>query len=199
MAVPFIAVHLGAGKHSISNERKLKKLIKDCCRVCMEMLDHGQSSRQVSVIGCKILEDSVLTNAGRGSQLNFDGEVECDAAIMESSQLLGASVGAIQGVTNPIQVADHLIQDLLEGSTDVIGRLKPIMLVGRGAENYAKRKGVQTEQDLVSKQSLAYYLAWKKAYEEALEEDLNDIGIIQDTLGIICGDSSGIVTVSTSS
>lgn len=199
MAVPFIAVHLGAGKHSVSNEKKLKKLIKECCNICMELLEKNHSSRQVSVIGCKILEDSMLTNAGYGSQLNFDGEVECDAAIMESSQLLGTSVGAIQGVANPIQVAGCMLQDILEGPIDVIGRVKPVMLVGRGAENYAKEKGIHGEQDLISKPSLAYYMAWKKAYADASKEKLNDTDIIQDTVGIICCDTFGVVTVSTSS
>ena len=48
-----------------------------------------------------------MTNAGRGSCLNRDGYVECDASIMNDEGLFGA-VGASVGVLNPIIVAHDL-------------------------------------------------------------------------------------------
>ena len=56
------------------------------------------------------MEDSPLTNAGYGSNLTFDGHVECDASVMDGSTLHYGAVGAITGVKNPIEVAKCLCQ-----------------------------------------------------------------------------------------
>ena len=54
------------------------------------------------------LEDSPLTNAGYGSNLTMDGCVECDASIMNGSDMQYGAVGAITGVKNPIEVAKEI-------------------------------------------------------------------------------------------
>lgn len=45
-----------------------------------------------------VLEDDPLLNAGLGSNLTLDGLVECDAAIMDGSDLAFGSVAAVSGV-----------------------------------------------------------------------------------------------------
>lgn len=57
-----------------------------------------------------ILENSPLTNAGYGSNLTFDGNVECDASVMDGESLHFGAVGALSGVKNPVEVAKRLCQ-----------------------------------------------------------------------------------------
>lgn len=204
MGVPFIALHLGAGIHSTAQEKSLRRLCKLGCRDGIKLLNEGKSSQEVAIAVCKILENSPLTNAGYGSQLNFDGVAECDASIMESSFGFGASVGAITGISNPIEVAGCLLKDLQEEEKDILGRVRPVMLVGRGAESYAQSKGIEVGRDLISPSSLAYYLSWRKLYQKYMTSTANietpkDPEIVQDTVGVICGDSKGVIAVATSS
>lgn len=208
MSAPFVTIHLGAGRHSVNSEKALRKLCKASCRVGMELLNQGKSSQEVAIEVCKLLELSELTNAGYGSQLNFDGDVECDASIMESSKLLGASVGAVTGITNPIEIAGHLLRDLQNAEKDPLGRVRPLFLVSRGAEKYAERKGIQGGKDLISQSALTYFLTWRDIYNKVMTADLTseaesrqvtEQDLIQDTVGVICGDIYGIIAVATSS
>jgi taspase (threonine aspartase 1) len=55
-----------------------------------------------------VLENSPLTNAGYGSNLTWDGQVECDASVMDGSTLHFGAVGAVPGVKNPVKLAQHI-------------------------------------------------------------------------------------------
>nr|XP_034324704.1 threonine aspartase 1-like isoform X3 [Crassostrea gigas] len=91
--------------------------------VC-HMLEKGSEAVECVTEAVKLLEDSKLTNAGRGSSLNIRGCVECDASIMEGKKLLFGAVGAISGVQNPIEVSAMLINRQL-GEKLSLGRLHP--------------------------------------------------------------------------
>ncbi|KAG8235323.1 hypothetical protein J437_LFUL003606 [Ladona fulva] len=72
----FIGVHLGAGNYSESEERNYKKLCRSACRKGSATLLSGGSALDAAVAATMILESSALTNAGFGSNLNIDGNVE---------------------------------------------------------------------------------------------------------------------------
>lgn len=84
------------------------------------------------------LEDDVHFNAGRGSVLNADGEVETDAAVADASAGRYAGVAALQGFRNPVRVAHALLN-----------RRGPALLVGEGAADFARSAGLETS-DLVT-------------------------------------------------
>lgn len=65
------------------------------------MLRRHPPPSAVSVVEYMIslLEDDPITNAGLGSNLTLDTQVQCDASIMNGSTLGFGSVGAVSGKT----------------------------------------------------------------------------------------------------
>ena len=60
----------------------------------MAVLRAGGSAVDAVEIAIKVLEDREITNAGYGSNLAYDGTVECDATIVDECGRSGA-VGAV--------------------------------------------------------------------------------------------------------
>jgi len=50
------------------------------------------------------MQDSQWTNAGLGSNLTLDGNVECDASIMDGQSLQYGAVGAVSGCVHTLCV-----------------------------------------------------------------------------------------------
>lgn len=57
-----------------------------------------------------MLEDSPLTNAGFGSNLTVNGTVECDASVMDGTNLQFGAIGAVSGIKNPVFLAKRLCE-----------------------------------------------------------------------------------------
>ncbi|MBC7884553.1 MAG: isoaspartyl peptidase/L-asparaginase [Saprospiraceae bacterium] len=136
-----IAIHGGAGtllKGQMSDEKEIayKSALKSALDKGYEiLLGHGHALDAV-VEAVKILEDSPLFNAGRGSVFTATGNHEMDASIMEGFGLEAGAVSLISGIKNPIKLA----RDVMEKSGHVF-------LAGEGAKQFAKNLGYQTEED----------------------------------------------------
>ncbi|PKA58827.1 Putative threonine aspartase [Apostasia shenzhenica] len=138
----FVAVHVGAGFHSPSNEKCFRKAMKKACLSAESVLRKGSGSCLDAVIAAiQVLEDDPITNAGRGSNLTEKGHVECDASIMDGYSGAYGAVGAVPGVRNVIQIAACLAREQRLGSS-LLGRLPPMFLVGEGAREWGKSKGI---------------------------------------------------------
>src|SRR5512146_885431 len=68
-------------------------------------LARGGSALDAVEAAAVVLEDDPLFNAGTGSALNADGEVEMDASIMDGAALDAGAVAAVRTVKNPIRLA----------------------------------------------------------------------------------------------
>jgi beta-aspartyl-peptidase (threonine type) len=95
------------------------------------VLQAGGSALDAAEQAIRAMEDAPVFNAGYGSVLNADGEVEMDAALMEGSQLGVGAVGAIRGVRHPVSVARAVL-----GAT-------PVLLVAEGARRFAQEQGLE--------------------------------------------------------
>lgn len=95
-----------------------------------------------------MLEDSPLFNAGYGSVLNLDGEVEMDASIMDGVTGNCGAVGVIQDVKNPVSVARKVLEE-----TD------HVLLAGTGATKFARKMGYPGFNSVTDQQKAS----WEKA------------------------------------
>ncbi|KAL0464768.1 UNVERIFIED_CONTAM: putative threonine aspartase [Sesamum latifolium] len=145
----FVAVHVGAGFHSPSNEKALRSAMKRACLAAASILSKGSGGCIDAVeAAVKVLEDDPCTNAGRGSNLTEDGHVECDASIMDGDSGAFGAVGAVPGVRNAIQIAVLLAKEQMLGSS-LLGRIAPMFLAGEGARLWGKSKGIASDETIV--------------------------------------------------
>lgn len=200
-----IAVHVGAGHHSKRKEDGYKAVMARACDAAARCLKNDEgllASVSAAIAG---LEDSPLTNAGNGSNLNLNGCVECDASIMTDMGVCG-SVAAAAGLENPIKVAAALAersQDQLS-----LGRVPPIMLAGDGARLWASQHGVQpllqesrARQMHVTESSRAKFEKYSAmiAAHETPEMARGEESVLLDTVGCVVVDSQGRVAAGVSS
>jgi len=99
-----------------------------------EALNRGGTAVDAVVEAIEVMEDSVLFNAGRGSNFTTDGVVSMDASIMVGKSLEAGAVAGVGDVRNPIRLARRVMEDCPH-----------VMLAGRGAEIFAREMGLESE------------------------------------------------------
>ena len=147
----------------------------------------GGSAVDAVVAAVRVLEDDSVFDAGTGSVLNEDGQVEMDAVVMDGKTLRAGAVGAVQNVRNPVSLA-RLVMD----KTD------HILLVGAGANKFAALQGVP--------QVLPDQLVTVEAREQFDSIKDYDFGVdwlfrqqqVHDTVGAVALDKFGHVAAATS-
>jgi len=135
---PFaIVLHGGAGtilKQNMSDELEKKYLAKlaEALDAGYEVLNTGGKSSDAVVATIKILEDSPLFNAGKGSVFTAEGKNEMDASIMNGKTLKSGAVAGVRKIKNPITAAYCIMQ-----------QSEHVMMTGSGAEKFAKKCGCE--------------------------------------------------------
>jgi beta-aspartyl-peptidase (threonine type) len=95
-----------------------------------DVLAHNGTALDAVEAAVRVLEDSPVLDAGRGSFLNSAGEIEMDALIMDGSTMSLGAVAAVQKILHPISLARKVMTDCDHN-----------FLVGRGAEDFADSIG----------------------------------------------------------
>jgi beta-aspartyl-peptidase (threonine type) len=78
------------------------------------------------------MEDSPLFNAGKGAVFTSAGTNELDSSIMDGRTLSAGAVAGLKHVKNPISLARMVME-----------KSPHVMMVGEGAEAFAKQQGVE--------------------------------------------------------
>ncbi|XP_051819812.1 isoaspartyl peptidase/L-asparaginase isoform X2 [Antechinus flavipes] len=129
---PVIVVH-GGGAGSISKERseRVRHGVTKAAMLGYNILKEGGSAVDAVEGAVVALEDDPEFNAGHGSVLNEDGQIEMDASIMDGKSLNSGAVSSIKSIANPIKVA-RLVMEKTNHS----------FLTDRGATCFAKSMGI---------------------------------------------------------
>ena len=80
----------------------------------------------------RLLEDSGLFNAGRGSNHQLDGVRRMDASIMEGRELRAGAVASIEGIIHPVTAARLVME-----------KTAHVLLVGKSATRFANYFGLE--------------------------------------------------------
>ncbi|WP_204344843.1 isoaspartyl peptidase/L-asparaginase family protein [Psychroserpens algicola] len=136
-----IAIHGGAGtlvKGMMTQEleAKYKSDLKAALDQGYAILNEGGTALDAVEVAVKILEDSPLFNAGKGSVFTATESHEMDASIMDGKTLNAGAVSLITGIKNPVSLA----RDVMEQSDHVF-------LAGEGAMKFAKELNYTLEDD----------------------------------------------------
>ena len=97
-------MHAGAGRHARVREGSYCAVMQKACEAGHAALLSGGSSLDAVEAAIAVLEDDPVSNAGLGSNLSFDGTVECDASVMEGAARTFGACGAVSGVPNPVKL-----------------------------------------------------------------------------------------------
>jgi beta-aspartyl-peptidase (threonine type) len=136
-----------------------------------------------------VMEDDPTFDAGTGSFLNEDGQVELDAAVMEGAGLKAGAVASIGRFKNPCEIA-----------LAVMERTDHVLLIGTGAERFALAEGFTPVDptSLVHSREHAGYRAWVSAGKPDARTFFNEEGKVEPgaapaqhakrgTVGIVVG------------
>ncbi|HKH60523.1 MAG TPA: isoaspartyl peptidase/L-asparaginase [Flavitalea sp.] len=133
---PVLVIHGGAGtilKKNISPEKEkaYTTSLEEALRKGYAILQNGGSSLDAVEAVVRTLEDNPLFNAGKGAVFTNEGKIELDAAIMNGKTLAAGSVAGVTTIKNPIAAARAVME-----------KSEHVMMIGRGAEQFAKQHGV---------------------------------------------------------
>ena len=152
---PVILVHGGAGNDFDDRLPEFRAGVERAARAGWDVLRQGGSALDACEAAVRVLEDDPNFDAGHGSFLNSNNEVEMDAMVMDGARLGYGAVAGIQRVANPVSVARLVME-----------RTQHSIFVGAGAEQFARAQGVPVcpMDELVARHLLC------EAVERALEE-----------------------------
>ncbi len=171
-----IVVHGGCGWWGGADTSAALRGVRAAARAGLEVLAKGGSALDAVCAAVVVLEDDPFFNAGTGSTLNRDGEVEMDASVMVGEGLRCGGVAALRRVRNPVLVARKVME------------VTPHALIaGPGALAFARSHGFPAH-DPVTRES-------RERYRRALRAERLAGG---NTVGAVALDASGGLAAATS-
>ena len=190
-----IVIHGGAGtilKKNMTSEKEkaYRDAMNEALNIGETILKSGGSSIDAVEKTINFMEDSELFNAGKGAVFTHEGKNEMDASIMFGKDQNAGAVGGVTNIKHPISAARA-----------VLDKSDHVMMTGNGAEDFAKKNGVEIVDPAYFKterrwESLQRILKSEKG-ESILSED-EDKDKKHGTVGCVALDQDGNITAGTS-
>jgi N4-(beta-N-acetylglucosaminyl)-L-asparaginase len=123
-----------------------------CVQKAFTMMTQGADVLDALVAGVSIVElDPNQSGVGWSGLPNADGVVQLDASVMHGPKKRAGAVAAIEGVRAPARIAQYVAEE-----TD------HHLLVGKGAQDFARAMGVKIEEGLINENARKQWLEWKR-------------------------------------
>ena len=125
---------------------------KTCVQEAFDRMAGGEDVLDALIAGVNIVElDPLDDSVGYGGLPNADGVVQLDASCMHGPRKRAGAVACLEGVRTPSKVAQA-----------VIDQTDHHLLVGLGAQGFARSIGFRIEDDLNTENSRRQWLEWKR-------------------------------------
>src|SRR5437870_886490 len=123
-----------------------------CVQKAFSMITRGDDVLDAVIAGVNIVEEDPLDDSvGYGGLPNADGVVQLDSSCMHGPRKQAGAVAAIEGIRTPSKVAKAVMEQ-----TD------HHLIVGKGAQDFARSLGFRVEDDLNTPHSREMWLDWKR-------------------------------------
>jgi N4-(beta-N-acetylglucosaminyl)-L-asparaginase len=123
-----------------------------CVQKAFTMITQGADVLDSVIAGVNIVElDPLDDSVGYGGLPNAEGVVQLDSSCMHGPKRQAGGVASIEGVRTPSLVAKAVLEQ-----TD------HHLIVGKGAQDFARGMGFKIEDDLNTPHSRALWLEWKR-------------------------------------
>ena len=125
---------------------------KSCVETAFERMMNGDDVLDALIAGVNIVElDPEDASVGYGGRPNAEGVVQLDACCMHGPKKQAGGVASLEGIRTPSNVA-RAVMDYTDHH----------LLVGPGAQDFARSLGFKIEDDLNTERSREMWLEWKR-------------------------------------
>ena len=183
---PSIIVHGGAGDISPELHDAFREGTHRAVEAGWDQLAAGRSALDAVEAAIVVMEDDEAFDAGRGSFLNADGQVELDAGFMEGTELGVGAVAGVQFIHNPIRLARAVLE-----------KSEHVLLVAQGAQRFAERMGIQS-CELTDLAIPREFERWQKLLYDRTSTARESFVRPTDTVGCVALDKRGRIAAGTS-
>lgn len=186
MEQPTIIVHGGAGDIAPNLHEAHRQGTRRAAEAGWTVLAAGGSAMDAVEAAIVVMEDDEAFDAGRGSFLNADGQVELDAGFMEGDQLKVGAVAGVEFIQNPIRLARAVME-----------KSEHVLLVAQGAQRFAQKMGIPI-CDLTDLAVPREFERWQTFLRERTASKRQSPVEPADTVGCVALDQAGHIAAGTS-
>ena len=189
---PKLIIHGGAGGHlkSAKGESIVRQALHSIIEEVYALLSYGGSALDAVIMGCQLLENQPIFNAGTGSVLQSDGQIRMSASLMDGAKQRFSGVINVSRVRHPIELAKFL-----QGDDDRV-------LSDYGASELLRELNIPMYDPLID----IRLKEWIQEREENFDKEMAGVIAEQEliheprkgTIGVVALDDKGKIAAGTS-